>query len=277
MSDIQNDFNNIPNTLDSASSTIENEENNKIHHEIKVDIIFCLDVTAGMGSFLDCLKSRVLNLYDDVVRELPDGFRMGRDFRAKIIAFRDYYADDEEYAMTESRFYDLTDPDDNLEFCEYVAGLKSGGGGDEPENALEALALAMKCLHEEGREVYSRNERARQIIVMCTDASAHPLEPDKLKELGKEKPDYYPKDMLESLAEMKEAWNGVSQNGMTADYTMNGKAKRLVLFTTNSYPWDEIGGASPWDCVSESSISAGKGGRELDTSTILNVLAGSVG
>ena len=146
MSDIQNDF---LNSLGGASSVSDGDISQApmgavVRLETDVDMVFCIDVTGSMGPFLDSVKSMVQNLYDDLVRELAGRSRLSRNFRAKIIAFRDYYADGEEYAMNESRFYNLTDPDDNLEFCEYVAGLKQGGGGDEPENALEALALAMK-------------------------------------------------------------------------------------------------------------------------------------
>ena len=48
----------------------------------------------------------------------------------------------------------------------FVSQLTAGGGGDEPESALEALALAIKSPWERSMD------KRRHIVVVCTDASA---------------------------------------------------------------------------------------------------------
>lgn len=44
--------------------------------------------------------------------------------------------------MEESQFFIL--PEEKQEFYNFVSQIKAGGGGDEPESGLEALALALR-------------------------------------------------------------------------------------------------------------------------------------
>lgn len=231
-----------------------------------VDLVICMDVTGSMQPIIDTVKGMALSLYDDIVAALNEKKRIVEGFRVKVIAFRDYYCDGE-YAMDESRFFNL--PEETAEFSEYVLNLKADGGGDEPENALEALALAMRS---DWVKAVSANEKARNIIVMYTDASAHPFE--KAQD-GVTK--FYPKNMLTSLEELKLAWEG--QNSMdhasvTDLYRMDPLARRLVIYSPlDSYPWNEIANMPN---VKTCSIEPAKGGRELDREVLLKDIAGSI-
>ena len=107
-----------------------------------VDIVFCIDVTASMAPIINTVKNLTLDLYDDLITNMREkNNRIVKQLRVKVIAFRDYYCDGP-YAMEESQFFTL--PDQKTEFRNFVAALEAKGGGDEPENALEAMALAMK-------------------------------------------------------------------------------------------------------------------------------------
>lgn len=231
-----------------------------------VDLVVCIDVTESMKPIIDTVKGMTLSLYDDVVAELAKKKRKVRDFRVKVIAFRDYYCDGE-YAMAESQFYKL--PEETSAFSEFVLGLNADGGGDVPENALEAIALAMKS---DWVHAVSANEKARNIIVVFTDADAHPLE--KAQD-GVTK--YYPVDMLTSLSDLKDAWEGQKKLAATsvADmYRMDPAAKRLIIYSPqDSYPWNEM---STLKGVKMVSIEPAKGGKELDRETLLNDIAGSI-
>ena len=156
-----------------------------------------------------------------------------------------------------------------MAFTEYVLGLKADGGGDEPENALEAIALAMKS---DWVHAISTNEKARNIIVVFTDASAHPFE--KAQD-GVTK--FYPDNMLTSLEDLKMAWEGQNRldgTGMIDAYMMDPQAKRLIVYSPlDSYPWNEIAFLTN---VKTSSIEPAKGGQELDRQILLDDIAGSI-
>lgn len=232
-----------------------------------VDLVLCIDVTGSMQPIIDTVKGMALSLYDDIVNALAKKKRKVNDFRVKVIPFRDYYCDGQ-YAMDESRFFNL--PDENSMFHEYVLGLKADGGGDEPENALEALALAMKS---DWVQAVSTNEKARNIIVMFTDASAHPFEKAQDGVTS-----YYPKNMLTSLEDLKMAWEGQNSLGQASVcdlYRMDTTARRLIIYSPqDSYPWNEI--IADMKRVKSCSIEPAKGGQELDRETLLNEIAGSI-
>lgn len=231
-----------------------------------VDLVLCIDVTASMQPIIDTVKGMALSLYDDMVTALKIKRRKVNDFRVKVIAFRDYYCDGQ-FAMDESRFFSL--PNETAAFSEYVLGLKADGGGDEPENALEAIALAMKS---DWVHAISENERARNIIIVFTDASAHPFE--KAQD-GITK--FYPDNMLNSLADLRQAWEGQNQldgRSLIDDYMMDQSAKRLIIYSPkDSYPWNEI---SNLHGVKMISIEPEKGGRELNRQILLDDIAGSI-
>ncbi len=231
-----------------------------------VDLVLCIDVTISMKPIIDTVKGMALSLYDDMVAALAKKRRKVNDFRVKVIAFRDYYCDGQ-YAMAESRFFNL--PNETADFSEYVLGLKADGGGDEPENALEAIALAMKS---DWVQAISANEKARNIIVVFTDASAHPFE--KAQD-GVTK--FYPENMLTSLEDLKMAWEGQNRldgASLTDIYRMDPAAKRLIVYSPlDSYPWNEFALLTN---VKTSSIEPAKGGQELDRQILLDDIAGSV-
>ncbi len=86
--------------------------------------------------------------------------------RLKVIAFRDF-GDDASNAVEETGFLHL--PSQARDFEDFVRGIDATGGGDIPESGLEALALAINSPWETGLD------RRRHVIVMFTDAPAHPL------------------------------------------------------------------------------------------------------
>ena len=228
---------------------------------IDVDLVLCIDVTSSMKPIIDTIKGMALSLYDDMIAALAKR-RKVNEFRVKVIAFRDYYCDGQ-FAMAESCFFNL--PDETAAFSEYVLNLKADGGGDEPENALEAIALAMKS---DWVHAISANEKARNIIVVFTDASAHPFE--KAQD-GVTK--FYPDNMLTSLEDLKMAWEGQNRldgAGMIDAYMMDSKAKRLIIYSPlDFYPWNEVALLTN---VKTSSIEPAKGGQELDREILLDDL-----
>jgi hypothetical protein len=150
--------------------------------------------------------------------------------RVRVIAFGDYAADGPG-AIVGSDFMDLPEQTGDLE--EVVEGIRAEGGGDIPEDGLEALAFAIRSDWAKETPGIDR----RQIIVLWTDAATH--------ELGfGRKCDLYPKSMARDFAELT-AWWG-SAGGNDPGY-MNYESKRLLLYAPQEERWTTI--ASGWDNV----------------------------
>lgn len=134
--------------------------------DTNVDIVFAIDATESMQPLIDKVKSLTLSFREELEKGLKENRRIIKNLRIKVIVFRDYYVDDK-YAMEESQFFIL--PEEKQEFYNFVSQIKAGGGGDEPESGLEALALALRS------DFVKDGDKKRHVIVLFTDASAHPL------------------------------------------------------------------------------------------------------
>ena len=220
-----------------------------------VDLVLCIDGTKSMESIIEEVKSSAKSFYTKLTKALYEKGREVETFRIKIIVFRDYYCDGDK-SMVVSEFFTL--PEQLEEFSSFVSNIHAEGGGDEPENALEALAIAMKS------NWTTEGTRKRHIIMLWTDASAHKLE--KASEVAV--PDNYPQGIPSTFREFSDMWND-NQSG-----AMNKDAKRLILFAPDSYPWSTIG--SEWELTCWGSSRAGEGMKEIDLEIVLETLTGSV-
>ena len=220
-----------------------------------VDMVFCIDCTGSMGKLLDTVKENALNFYSDVVNSLENGKKKKKinSLRIRIVAFRDYLADHNK-AMLVTDFFHL--PEQNEEFEKCVRGLQPSGGGDEPEDGLEALAYAIKSKWN------TEGVRNRQIIVVWTDASTHELG------FGKADPNY-PNGMAKDFDTLTEWWGDAQNSGF-----MNQSAKRLLLFAPDAKYWSTI--SDNWDNVLHFPSEAGNGLKGLEYREILDAIANSI-
>ena len=234
--------------------------------KINVDIVMCIDVTASMKSTIDTIKGMASSFYDDYVTLFAMKRKKFNNFRVKVIAFRDYYSDGQ-FAMAESQFFSL--PDETAGFCEYISELKAEGGGDGPVSALEAFSLAMKS---DWVRATSADEQARNIIMLFTDAPAHPFE----KAEGGVS-EFYPDNMFTSFYELVNLWEGpygIGDVNLKEEYLMDPNAKRVVIYAPfDLYPWNEILFMTQ---VRTISIESGNGGRELSRQRILDDTVGGI-
>lgn len=201
-----------------------------------VDIVLCIDVTSGMTPVLNSIKKFALDFYDNVITNASKQYREIKQLRIKVIAFRDYYCDGP-YAMEESRFFFL--PVEKTEFYNFVSSLEAKGGGDEPENALESIALAMKS--DWVCEAWGECERERNIIIVFTDAPSHPLE--KYSKVVHEHYPYYPTEMIETYEEFIDAWQGGRPLGCPdwPKNRMSHSAQRMIVYAPQDvYPWNDL-------------------------------------
>jgi len=169
-----------------------------------IDVVMCVDATGGMHAMMDELRSRMSTFYTDMLeafdeREVPVG-----KIRLRFVIFRDYRTDLE--PMTESRFFDLTSPEEHADMLAFVdGGFDARGGGDQPENSLEALAVAM-------RSDFVHERFCRNVIILVTDAPPHPLG------FSADMPSY-PEDMPKNLDELRAMWEAIPR-----------REKRMFLF-----------------------------------------------
>jgi len=228
------------------------------NYEFNVDLVLCIDATGSMFHIIDKVKDAASNFHDMLIKELEVADKEVTNFRVKVIVFRDYYWDDD-MAMKESQFFNL--PSETAAFRDFVSEIKADGGHDEPESALEAIALAMNS------DWVKEGTKKRHIIMIWTDASAHPLETEHAPE-GRPRPAHYPKNMPSNFMELSDWWN-IRQSGK-----MNPSAKRLIIYAPDKEPWSKI---RKWEqVVRVDSVEEGKGMDEMDMEAIMLTLVGSV-
>ena len=226
------------------------------NYELKynVDIVFCMDATDSMRHLLNLVKKHALSFCDDLMEEMASKGKTIHELRAKVIAFRDYMADGDK-AMLKTDFFNL--PEESAEVSQIISTLKHEGGGDEPEDGLEALAYAMKSNWTTG------GDKRRHIIVVWSDASTHKLGECK-------RASSYPANMVKDFDELTDMWDGGLQNGGV----MDDNAKRLILFTPNVPSWSTI--SDNWDKVIHFPSEAGTGLDQLTYQEIMHQIALSI-
>ncbi len=224
------------------------------HLEYCVDIVFCIDTTGSMGPLLDKVKKHALNFYHDLKNEMMQKGKNINCLRAKIVAFKDYLADKED-AMLVTDFYELSE--NSSDFDSVINGLYPSGGGDEPEDALEALAYAIKSKWTKA------GDKRRHLIVVWSDASTHPLGFSSSSA-------FYPRNMVKDFDELTNLWDGDPEDGGC----MDENAKRLLIFAPEAEYWTTI--ADTWDNVIHFPSSAGDGLDRLSYAEIMSQIVNSL-
>jgi FHA domain/von Willebrand factor type A domain len=119
-----------------------------------VDIVFVMDVTESMQPYIDTVKQNVIQFAQDLSAN-------NRDYRLGLVTFEDYVV---------SKYPDCgcayrnTFTSDVHQFTDWIGTLHAGGGGDIPEDQLDALAYAAS---------FPFRPNAEGIIIIVTDAPPH--------------------------------------------------------------------------------------------------------
>jgi FHA domain/Integrin beta chain VWA domain len=121
-----------------------------------VDIVFVLDVTESMQPYIDAVKQNVISFAQDLAQN-------NRDYRLGLVTFEDYVVSKYPDCNCE---YRNTMTSDVKKFTDWVGSLHAGGGGDIPEDQLDALAYA---------STFPFRPEAEGIIILVTDAPPHHL------------------------------------------------------------------------------------------------------
>ena len=217
-----------------------------------IDIVFCIDGTGSMSDCIENVKSHARNFYSMLVEKMT---RLGSDIdetRVKVIVFRDYGYDGEN-SMQISPFYTLDQ--DAADYENFLSNVRAQGGGDGPENGLEALYYAMQSKLESGDD-------DRQVIVLFTDADA--------LELGaRADRDVYPKDMVDATG-LAKMWIGKDQE--RAGY-LNQLTKRLVIFAPAGTKYEEL--AKNWNLTWYKAVAGDNGLSEISFEDIIDLIGKS--
>ena len=220
-----------------------------------IDIVMCIDATASMGPFLDLVKSQARNLYGDIAEKMTNWGKHINSFRVRVILFRDYLEDGKD-AMLVSGFLKL--PEQAADFERLLNSIKPIGGGDNPEDGLEALGYAIRS---KWIPVVA-NHRCRHIIMLWTDEGTHDIG------YAKSAPNY-PAGMAASFDELTRWWGIGQYQGF-----MDNDAKRLVIFAPAKEYWTTI--ADTWHNTLMFESQAGKGLDELTYSEIMDAFFASI-
>lgn len=231
------------------------KQNKSYQLDFHVDIVFCIDATGSMHHILDTVKSNALNLYDDIIREMKKKRKTVTQVRVRVVAFRDFHYDRDD-AVFLSDFFRL--PEQADAFRSYVEGIRADGGGDDPEDGLEALAFAMKS------DWSNSAKRQRHIIVVWSDDGTHELGYGRQAE-------NYPRGMARSFDELTQWWGWGNEN---APGLMNEEAKRLLLFTPDKPFWSTI--RETWNKVVHYRTTSGSGLRDVSYVQILSAITRTI-
>ena len=185
-----------------------------------VDLVLCIDATASMAPYLEEVKANVLSIWQKLVESMEEYEYEVEQLRVKVIAFRDYAYDKE--PMVESKFFTL--PEQQKEYTDFIDGIEAKGGGGGAENALEAIALALKSDWTTG------GARRRHVVLVFTDAPALPLG-------ARAGCPGYPSGMPKDLAQLGTWWEGIDP---TFEGTFQPRNGRLIAFVPNAEPWVEM-------------------------------------
>ena len=215
--------------------------------DYNVDIVMCIDGTGSMIPFMDKVKENALSFYGKFVEEMEKQKKSVEQLRIKVIVFRDFESDSE--PLLQSKFFELDD--EKAEFSDFVNSIVADGGGDPQENALEALALAMKS------DWVRTGKKRRHVIMLYTDAPALAFE-DRASKPG------YPSDMPKNLAELREWWEGQE---------MELNSKRMLIFAPDANPWSDM---IDWSNTFHTTSKAGAGLDDTDINTCIHILVNSI-
>lgn len=138
-----------------------------------VDLVILLDITGSMQHCIDALKENINGFFDLLTEEGPNNSNPIKDFRAKVVGYRDVFFEKEEEAIVDNPF-----TRDVGELRAQLGNLKADGGGDEPESLLDGLERVARMeasaqgVEDPSKWRYRRD--AARVVVIFTDASFHP-------------------------------------------------------------------------------------------------------
>jgi hypothetical protein len=119
----------------------------------KIDLLFIVDVTGSMGSFIESAKEKM----QSILTTLSDKFKV--DLKVGLSFYRDHPSQDQSFVTVT---FDLLDVD-NVK--EKIVDVTVDGGGDFPEAVIDGIIDGIKDM--------TWREGSRRIAFLIGDAPAH--------------------------------------------------------------------------------------------------------
>lgn len=132
-----------------------------------LDVVFLIDVTGSMQPWIDSVKENIRHFFSELGKSEVCTIK---DWRAKIVGFRDYEEDGPSMWLEDNSF--TTDVN---ELKRQLDSLCACGGGDIPESMLDALYTIVTGPQSEDVETalpgeWRERHVARRAVVVFTDA-----------------------------------------------------------------------------------------------------------
>lgn len=138
------------------------------------DLVFVVDVSGSMSTCIDALRKNIEAFIDSLSRGDGNSAAPVRDWRGKVVGYRDFEAAEGEGLPW---LVDNVFVRDVAALKSQLSALKAEGGGDEPESLLDTLykvasmpATPKGSQTEEPDKWRYRSDAAR-VVVVFTDAS----------------------------------------------------------------------------------------------------------
>ena len=211
-----------------------------------IDIVICLDVSGDMAAYIDKTRGTIKFLPEGLVEYMEMEGKSVDKLRVKFITFSDFATEGAD-AIHETKFFDYFEQKE--EAFAFIDGVQPKGGGDKAENALEALALAIKS------DWTTEGKRRRHVIIMITNAPAHSLQ-------YRSDCEGYPEGMPKDLAELGDWWEDVDRWYQPI----------LITFAPNVSPWTYMEG---WSRYWFTPDYVDKGFSEFEIADIFSMVFGS--
>ncbi|CAF2529021.1 unnamed protein product [Rotaria sp. Silwood2] len=128
------------------------------HDSAILDLVFIMDCTASMGSYIDSARSNIRSIVEEIVASEKS------DIRLALIEYRDHPPQDTTFV---TRVHDFTAKRNKMK--RWLEHCQAQGGGDAPEAVADALHDALKL---------SWRAESTKICVLISDARPHGLDPN---------------------------------------------------------------------------------------------------
>lgn len=138
------------------------------------DIVFLIDATGSMQPCINDIKNNIKLFFRKLEEPDANGNVIVKDWRARVIGFRDVKADGSEWYIGNPFVRSAAAVETQLD------SLRATGGGDEPESLLDALYKVAKFgntekgAQEENPEMWRYHSDAARCVIVFTDASYIP-------------------------------------------------------------------------------------------------------
>ena len=119
----------------------------------KIDLLFIVDITGSMGSFIHDAQKRIKGILDDLTKQFELDLRVG------LSLYKDHASQGDPY-VTATFKLDTVDATKGI-----IDQIQVGGGGDTPEAILDGII--------NGIEAMEWREGSRRVAFLVGDASSH--------------------------------------------------------------------------------------------------------